>query len=96
MRVGLDVTPVVTAKAGLARYTEQLWRELVRRDDVDVHAFALGRGPDGDFGLPITRRHLPLNALRPVWRVVRWPRAETFAGNVDVVHTIALTPIRTV
>ena len=95
MRVGLDVTPAVTAKAGLARYTEQLWRELVRRDDVEVHAFALGRGPDGDFGLPLTRRHLPLNALRPVWRAVRWPRAETFAGDVDVVHTIALTPIPT-
>jgi glycosyltransferase involved in cell wall biosynthesis len=95
MRVGLDVTPAVTAKAGLARYTEQLWRELARRDDVEVHAFALGRGPDGDFGLPLTRRHLPLRALRPLWRAVRWPRAETFAGDVDVVHTIALTPIPT-
>jgi glycosyltransferase involved in cell wall biosynthesis len=95
VRVGLDVTPVVTAKAGLARYTEQLWRELVRRDDVDVHAFALGRGPDGELGLPLTRRHLPLRALQPIWRTVRWPRAETFAGEVDVVHTIALTPIPT-
>jgi glycosyltransferase involved in cell wall biosynthesis len=26
---------------------------------------------------------------------LRWPRAETFAGDVDVVHTIALTPIPT-
>jgi glycosyltransferase involved in cell wall biosynthesis len=95
LRVALDVTPAVTAKAGLARYTEQLWRELARRDDVDVHAFALGRGPDGDFGLPLTRRHLPLRALRPLWRALRWPRAETFAGEVDVVHTIALTPIPT-
>lgn len=95
MRVGLDVTPAVTASAGLARYTEELWRELVSRDDVEVHAFALGRGRGDDFGLPLTRRHLPLRALRPLWRVVRWPRAETFAGNVDVVHTIALTPIPT-
>jgi glycosyltransferase involved in cell wall biosynthesis len=95
MRVGLDVTPAVTARAGLARYTEQLWRELVLREDVDVHAFALGRGPNRDFGLPLTRRHLPLRALRPLWRTVRWPRAETFAGDVDVVHTIALTPIPT-
>jgi glycosyltransferase involved in cell wall biosynthesis len=95
MRVGLDVTPAVTARAGLARYTEELWRELERRDDVEVHAFALGRGRDGDFGLPLTRRHVPLRALRPLWRVIGWPRAETFAGNVDVVHTIALTPIPT-
>ncbi len=95
MRVGLDVTPAVTARAGLARYTEELWRELERRDDVEVHAFALGRGRDDDFGLPLTRRHLPLRALRPLWRVIRWPRAETFAGDVDVVHTVALTPIPT-
>ncbi|MEP6909254.1 MAG: glycosyltransferase family 1 protein [Actinomycetota bacterium] len=95
MRVGLDVTPAVTAKAGLARYAVQLWQELARREDVEVHAFALGRGPHGDFGLPLTRRHLPLRALRPVWRTLRWPRAETFAGDVDVVHTIALTPIPT-
>jgi glycosyltransferase involved in cell wall biosynthesis len=95
MKVGLDVTPAVTAKAGLARYAEQLWRELDRRDDVDVRAFALGRGPDGDFELPLTRHHLPLRALRPLWRTLRWPRAETFAGDVDVVHTIALTPIPT-
>jgi glycosyltransferase involved in cell wall biosynthesis len=93
--VGLDVTPAVTAKAGLARYTEQLWRELVRRDDVEVRAFALGRGEDGAFGLPLVRRHVPLRVLRPVWRAVHWPRAETFAGDVDVVHTIALTPIPT-
>lgn len=95
MRVGLDVTPAVTAKAGLARYTEQLWRELAGRDDVELSAFALGRGPDGDFGLPVTRRHLPLRVLRPVWRTLRWPRAETFAGKIDLVHTIALTPIPT-
>ncbi len=95
MRVALDVTPAVTAKAGLARYTERLWSELVRRDDVDVSAFALGRGSNGDFGLPVTRRHLPLRALRPLWQAFRWPRAETFVGEVDLVHTIALTPIPT-
>ena len=95
MRVGLDVTPAVTAKAGLARYAEQLWRALVRRDDVDVRAFALGRGPEGDFGLPLTRRHVPLRALRPAWRMLGWPRAETFVGDVDVVHSVALTPIPT-
>ena len=95
MRVALDVTPVVTTKAGLARYTERLWSELARREDVEVSAFALGRGSNGAFGLPVTRRHLPLRALRPFWQAFRWPRAETFVGEVDVVHTIALTPIPT-
>jgi glycosyltransferase involved in cell wall biosynthesis len=95
MRVGLDVTPAVTAKAGLARYTVELWRSLAARDDVVLRAFALGRGPAGDFGLPLRRLHIPLRALRPVWRTLRWPRAETIAGDVDVVHTIALTPAPT-
>jgi glycosyltransferase involved in cell wall biosynthesis len=95
VRVGLDVTPAVTAKAGLARYAEKLWRALAERDDVEISAFALGRGPDGDFGLPLRRLHIPLRALRPVWSTLRWPRAETFAGDVDVVHTIALTPAPT-
>ncbi len=91
IRVGLDVTPAVTAHAGLARYTEQLWRELERRDDVEVHAFALGRGPDGDFSLRLRRLHVPLRVLRPAWRHLGWPRAETLAGRVDLVHTVALT-----
>jgi glycosyltransferase involved in cell wall biosynthesis len=95
MRVGLDVTPAVTAKAGLARYTEKLWRSLAARDDVVVSAFALGRGPAADFGLPLRRLHIPLRFLQPVWRTLHWPRAETFAGDVDVVHTIALTPAPT-
>lgn len=89
--VGLDVTPAVTTHGGLARYTEELWRTLARRQDVDVHAFALGRGPHGSFGLPVRRLHVPLRSLHPLWKTLGWPRAETFAGRVDVVHTVALT-----
>jgi glycosyltransferase involved in cell wall biosynthesis len=81
----------VTTHGGLARYTIQLWRALVQRPEVDVRAFALGRGSQGDFGLPLRRLHIPLRCLYPFWRTVRWPRAETFSGPVDVVHTVALT-----
>ena len=91
VEVGLDVTPAVTTHGGLARYTEELWRTLAGRADVDVRAFALGRGPQGSFGLPLRRLHIPLRVLRPLWKTLRWPRAETFAGQVDVVHTVALT-----
>jgi glycosyltransferase involved in cell wall biosynthesis len=91
VRVGLDVTPAVTTHGGLARYTQELWRALAQRPEVDVHAFALGRGPQGNFGLPLRRLHVPLRFLHLLWRTVRWPRAETFSGRVDVVHTIALT-----
>lgn len=89
--VGLDVTASVTTHGGLARYTDELWRTLARRVDVSVRAFALGRGSHGSFELPVRRLHVPLRFLRPTWRAMGWPRAETFAGRVDVVHTVALT-----
>lgn len=94
MRVGLDVTPAVTTQAGLARYTNQLWPRLLGRDDVDVCAFALGRGPDR-LELPARRLHVPLRVLRPLWRVAGWPRVESIVGRVDVAHSLALMAVPT-
>jgi glycosyltransferase involved in cell wall biosynthesis len=92
--VGLDVTSAVTGQAGLSRYAEELWHELEERGDVSVRAFALGRGKvslDGG----VRRLAIPLRALRPAWRYLRWPRAESFVGDVDVVHSLALTAVPT-
>ena len=36
---------------------------------------------------------IPLRVLHPLWRFVRWPRVETFAGPIDVAHSLALTPV---
>ena len=91
--VGLDATPVVTGQTGLSRYTGELWRELERREDVRVHAFALGRGAGGPFDHPVRRVNIPLRVLRPAWRYLGWPRAETFVGPVQVVHSLALTAV---
>jgi glycosyltransferase involved in cell wall biosynthesis len=93
--VGLDVTPAVTTHGGLARYTNELWRELAARDDLAVSAFALGRGPRPDVTLPFRRLPIPLSLLRPLWRRAHVPRAEWFAGDVDVVHSLALLPAPT-
>jgi glycosyltransferase involved in cell wall biosynthesis len=95
MRVGLDVTPVVTAGGGLKRYGEELWRALVERDDITVSAFALGRGSSAELALPLRRVTIPLRALHPLWRYLGRPRAELFAGDVDVVHSLALRPAPT-
>jgi glycosyltransferase involved in cell wall biosynthesis len=92
--VGLDVTSAVTGQAGLSRYAEELWRELEARDDVAVRAFALGRGR-ASLERPARRLVIPLRALRPAWRYLRWPRAESFVGDVDVVHSLALTAVPT-
>lgn len=95
VRVGLDVTPAATAKTGLRRYAEELWQALSARDDVDVSAFALGRGEMPASGLPVRRVALPLRVLRPSWRLLGRPTAELFAGDVDLVHSIALRPAPT-
>lgn len=91
--VGLDVTLAVTGQTGLSRYTREVWQELERREDVRVHAFALGRGRAGPFDHPVRRMNIPLRILRPAWRYLGWPRAETFAGSVQVVHALALTAV---
>lgn len=92
--VALDVTAAVTGQAGLSRYARELWRELELRDDVRVRAFALGRG-GASLDHPVRRLPIPLRILRPAWRYLRWPRAESFVGEVDLVHTLALTPAPT-
>jgi glycosyltransferase involved in cell wall biosynthesis len=94
VEVALDVTAAVTGQAGLSRYAKELWRELELRADVLVRAFALGRG-DASLDHPVRRVPIPLRALRPAWRYLRWPRAESFVGEVDLVHTLALTPAPT-
>jgi glycosyltransferase involved in cell wall biosynthesis len=95
LRVGLDVTPAFTTHGGLARYTTELWRELASRGDVAVAAFALGRGRRRATALPLTRVPVPLRTLRPLWRVSGVPRAEWFARDVDLVHSLALMPAPT-
>jgi glycosyltransferase involved in cell wall biosynthesis len=94
MRIGLDVTPVVTARSGLRRYSEELWQALEARADVAVSAFALGRGHT-ELSLPLRHVPIPLRVIHPLWRYVGRPRAEFFAGQVDVVHSLALRPAPT-
>jgi glycosyltransferase involved in cell wall biosynthesis len=95
MRIGLDVTPVVTSHAGLARYSQELWQALAAREDVHVSAFALGRGQAPTTPLPVNRVPIPLRVLRPTWALLGRPRAEFFAGEVDLVHSLALRPAPT-
>lgn len=93
--MGFDATPAVTADTGLRRYTEELWKALAGREDVEVRAFALGRGRRPEPALPLRRYPLPLRAVVPLWRATGRPRAERLAGPVDVVHNIALEPAPT-
>lgn len=73
--------------------TAGLLEALARRDDVDVHAYALTwRGRDAlaatvPAGIRASTRPIPARVVREFWErgLVR-PRAEDWTGPVDVVH----------
>lgn len=90
MRVALDVSPVVAGNTGSARFTQELWNELLRRPSIDLRPLAVGRGRDP--ALPVKRLHWPLRVAHATWKTVRWPSAESLVGEVDVVHSMDLTP----
>lgn len=82
--VGFDVTPMTTGVTGVARYVRELVGAL-RGQGVTVSTYAFGRGRYP--ALPGTRHiSVPLRVLHTAWAMAPWPRAETVAGDVDVVH----------
>ncbi len=88
--VGLDITPVIQGRTGIARYASALVRHLPG-EGVDVRPFALGRAsvpvPDGV-------RHLgvPLRILEPSMRRAGRPRAEDLLDRLQLVHGTSLPP----
>lgn len=90
LTVGLDVTPSLVGVSGLKNYSDATWEHLRARSDLDLRAFAAGRG--GALGRPAYRVPVPLRALHASWRLLGWPRAETLCGRVDVVHSLDLIP----
>jgi glycosyltransferase involved in cell wall biosynthesis len=90
IRALLDVTPVLAGDTGVARYAERLYEHLARSRDVDVRAFAVGRGPTPTF--PARRIPIPLRTMHRAWEWFDRPAAETLGGRADVVHAIDIVP----
>jgi len=94
MRVGVDVTPAISGRTGVARYTSSLVDGL-RAAGIDVATFAIGRGTTAP---PPGARHLhvPLRLVQQAWRFGVPLRAEHLSGPVDVVHStdLVLPPTR--
>jgi glycosyltransferase involved in cell wall biosynthesis len=90
MRIALDVTPATTGGTGVARYASELHAALLRKD-IDVRAYAIGRGP---YPAPAgaRRSRLPLRLAHASWQVTGRPRAEDLVGPVDLVHCLDLLP----
>jgi glycosyltransferase involved in cell wall biosynthesis len=90
VRVVLDVTPLVSGSTGVARYARRHLEGLRDRSDVEVRAFAVGRGPDLESS--IRRVRVPLRVIQRGYRHLRVPRAEWLGGRADLVHAIDIVP----
>jgi glycosyltransferase involved in cell wall biosynthesis len=92
VRVGFDVTSLLDNLTGVGTMTAELLSGLVRRDDVEVHAFAVSwRGRDRlaevvPAGATVHARPLPARAARVAWARTDLPTVAALAGRVDVVH----------
>lgn len=87
-RVAFDVTPVISGRTGIARYTAQIQAALAA-EPVDLHPFAVGRST---FPAPPGTRHvrLPARALDTWWAACPRPYLEQFVGSADLVHATGL------
>jgi glycosyltransferase involved in cell wall biosynthesis len=92
VRVGFDVSALLSGDTGVARYVRELGA-AIERADVDVVRFAIGRRRGGD-RLPRATRHLPvpLRVVHRSWTFAGAPSAERLAPRCDVVHTPDLVP----
>jgi glycosyltransferase involved in cell wall biosynthesis len=92
LRVAIDATPLLGARTGVGRVTEELVERIGRDPDVDLVAFAVtwrGRralpgavGPDAR----VVRRPMAARPLRMAWTRADQPPIEWWTGAVDVVH----------
>lgn len=99
MRLGLDATPLLGARTGIGRYTEQLLTALAHGDDELVAtAFTLrGRGGlDLPPGVEVRARPLPARGLQEAWARSELPPVEWLTGRLDVFHAtnFVLPPLR--
>ncbi|MEX2267052.1 MAG: glycosyltransferase family 1 protein [Acidimicrobiia bacterium] len=92
LRVGVEATALLGPRTGVGQMVENLLETLAAREDLDVTAFAITLRGREQLAYEVPRhvrartRHLPARLTRMLWRHAPIPRAEFWAGNVDVVH----------
>ncbi|HEX4490309.1 MAG TPA: glycosyltransferase family 1 protein [Acidimicrobiia bacterium] len=92
VRVGFDVSALLSGDTGVARYVRELGA-AIERADVDVVRFAIGRGRNRSALPQATRRiPVPLRLVQRTWTLAGSPRAEQLAPGCDIVHTPDLVP----
>ena len=84
MRVALDTGPLHGHQTGIGRAVHDLTTALTDRDDVDLHPYVLSVRAelhDGETRLP-----LPARLATRLWARSRWPHADRWLREVDLVH----------
>jgi glycosyltransferase involved in cell wall biosynthesis len=94
VRILLDYRPALRARTGVGEYAHQLATALARRlgpaDSLVLFSSSWkDRLPAGAIpGVTVIDARVPVTFLNLAWHRLEWPPIETFAGEVDVVHSM--------
>ncbi len=94
MRILLDYRPALRARTGVGEYAHELATALARQlapDDSLVLFSSSWKdrlAPGAIPGVPVIDARVPVTFLNLAWHRLEWPPIETFAGEVDVVHSM--------
>lgn len=91
MRVGLDISPLTSARTGVGNYCYYLLKHLLRLESgCEFAGFSSGRSRIelGELAGMLPHRHVPVptRALYAVWSTLRAPKVDSLLGGVDVFH----------
>ncbi len=94
VRILLDYRPALRARTGVGEYAHQLAAALARlqgpSDSLVLFSSSWkDRLPPGAIpGTSVVDARVPVTFLNLAWHRLEWPPIETFAGDIDVVHSM--------
>jgi glycosyltransferase involved in cell wall biosynthesis len=94
VRILLDYRPALRARTGVGEYAHELASALSRRlppgDSLVLFSSSWKDRllPGAIPGVPVVDARVPVTFLNLVWHRLEWPPIETFAGEVDIVHSM--------
>ncbi len=96
MRIGFDVRPALRETTGVGRYLIGLLPALMGQG-AEITALSSSRKdrfPAGRLsGARLVDRRIPVRLLDQLWLHLGWPKFETLAGPVDLVHSPTPFPL---
>ena len=94
MRILLDYRPALRARTGVGEYAHELAGALSRRLAPEDSLILFSSSwkdrlrPDVLPSVSVVDARVPVTFLNLAWHRLEWPTVETFAGPVDVVHSM--------